>query len=68
MPMTSVIWVTRRTPSRMRSTWTIMSIALTTWVRMAFSGRFGWPICTMFSMRVRASRVVLAWIVLRLPS
>ena len=42
--------------------------ALVIWVRIAMSGKLGCPICTMFSIRVSASRVVLAWMVLMLPS
>ena len=67
-PQTSVTWVIRRTPSRCRSTCTIRSMALTIWVRIAFEGRPMLPIWTMFSIRVIASRVVLAWTVDMLPS
>ena len=60
MPQISVTWVMRLPPSRWRATWMMMSTALTIWVRMACDGRPMLPICTMFSMRVSASRVLLA--------
>ena len=47
----------------MRSTWTIRSSAPTICERIARDGRLNCPICTMFSIRVSASRAVLAWIV-----
>ena len=68
MPHTSDTWVTRRPPSRWRSAWMIRCTAPAICVRMARDGRPMDPICTMFSIRVSASRVVLEWMVDMLPS
>ena len=53
----------RRPPSRWRSTCTMRSTAPTICCLIALLGRPMLPICTMFSIRVSASRVLLAWMV-----
>ena len=63
MPTTSVTWVTRRTPSRMRLTWQIRWTAEAICVRIARDGRLMPAMPIMFSSRVSASRGLLAWIV-----
>src|SRR6266849_3485011 len=63
IPTTSVIWVTRRAPSRMRLTWQIRWTADAIWVRIARDGRLMPDMPIMFSSRVSASRGLFAWIV-----
>ena len=63
IPVTSVIEVIRRTPSRIRLIWTIMSTAELICIRTAWIGSWKPAMATMFSSRVSASRGRLAWIV-----
>ena len=60
MPITSVMCVMRRMPSRMRLICTISCSEPAIWVRIALGGRLATPMVTMFSSRVSASRGRLA--------
>ena len=68
MPVISVKCVTRRVPSLMRETWRMTVTAEAICERMAFSGRFRLAISDMVSMRLSASRGLLAWTVVSDPS
>jgi hypothetical protein len=65
---TSVTRVTRRTPSGMRSTWMMISIAATICSRIARSGNSVPAISTIVSRRESESRGELAWVVVMPPS
>ena len=68
IPVISVMWVTRRAPSRRRSIWTIRSIADAICSRIALVGRSKPAIRTMVSSRDRASRGAFACTVDSEPS
>ncbi len=60
IPMTSVMLVVRREPSRRRLTWTMISTLSAIWRLMASLGILMSPIRIMFSIRPRHSRGLLA--------
>jgi hypothetical protein len=68
IPTISLMWVTRREPSRMRVRCTMRLMAETTCSRIALAGKSKPAISTMFSTRESASRGVLAWTVVSDPS
>jgi hypothetical protein len=68
MPTTSVIWVIRRIPSRIREICRIMLTAPAIWARTDSAGSLTPVIATMFSSLVSASRGRLAWTVPIEPS
>ena len=65
---TSVMWVIRREPSTSRAIWMSRSKALEICSRMARCGSSTPAVSTSVSSRDRASRGVLAWIVVSEPS
>ena len=68
MPVSSVIDVTLRVPSAMRLMCTTRLTAEATCWRIARSGMFRLAMATIVSRRYSASRALLAWTVVRLPS
>ncbi len=68
MPSTSLIATIRRLPSRIRACWTMRSIALATWSRIARTGSSTPAMSTIVSRRDRLSRGLLAWTVVMEPS
>jgi|GEM_PF-3910285 len=56
MPITSVMFVVRREPSRRRLTWTMRSTESAIWREIASFGTLMSDIITMFSIRARHSR------------
>ena len=68
IPVISVTPVTRRVPSDIRESWTTRLTAEATCWRTALSGMLRLAIATIVSRRYSASRGLLAWIVVRLPS
>ena len=60
IPITSVMWVMRREPSRRRAAWTITSIEAQIISRMVRDGSEKPPIVIMDSQRDSASRGLLA--------
>jgi hypothetical protein len=68
MPITSVMLVVRREPSRRRFTWTMRSTESAIWRLIASFGILMSPIITMFSIRARHSRGELEWSVAIEPS
>ena len=68
MPITSVMLVTRREPSRRRFTWMIRSTESAIWRLIASFGTLMSDIITMFSIRASASRGELEWSVHIEPS
>ena len=68
MPVISEMPVTLRVPSAMRETWTMMFTADAICWRIARSGMFRFAIATIVSSRYSASRGLLAWMVVKLPS
>ena len=68
MRRASVMWVMRRDPSTRREIWTIRSNAAAICSRIARKGRSTPAVSTSVSRRARASRGVLAWMVVSEPS
>ncbi len=68
MPCTSVILVTLRVPSRMRSWWMMSWMAEETCSRMARCGRSKPAISTIVSRRASVSRGLFEWSVVIEPS
>ena len=68
MPITSVMWVMRREPSRRRAAWMMTSIEPAMISRTVLAGSVKPPMAIIDSIRLRHSRGVLAWIVPIEPS
>ncbi|MNU03354.1 hypothetical protein D3C72_2473470 [compost metagenome] len=68
IPITSVICVMRREPSRRRAAWTIISIEPEIISRTVFAGSVKPPIAIIDSIRLRHSRGEFEWIVPMEPS